>query len=54
MDKPISPDRKQAQPEGKKRAYQSPRLVEYGDVAKLTTGGSGGGQEGMSGMVGMN
>ncbi len=54
VDKPTSPDRPQAHPVGKKRAYQPPRLVEYGDVAKLTTSGSGGGLEGMSGKSGMN
>ncbi len=34
--------------------YATPRLVEYGSVAKLTRGGSGPGAEGESGMSGMN
>ena len=37
-----------------KKPYVKPKLREYGSVTELTAGGSGGGVEGMSGMVGMN
>ena len=54
MDKPAKLDDRPVTPEKQKRVYATPRLVEYGNVAKLTTGGSGPGSEGMSGMAGMN
>ena len=37
------------QPEERKRAYSKPRLTEFGNIAKLTQGGFGSGNDGGAG-----
>ena len=45
-NKPAQPDAGTAANRGKKKAYRTPRLTEYGSVAKLTQSNAGSGADG--------